>query len=382
LFVVPGVYAQDPYRALKRLENFDFAHQRLSAAALDRLQKEDGAMGEDEQASIVLLRGVVFAKHGRIFHEPLIQAYMAKRPWYHPDPHFSNASLNDTERKNIDLIREWESRGHWRVEPGDLRFWRTREIKKPAAEEAYTISEIRIMRAEIEAIHGRTFPGEPLLQKYFDERYWYKPDPTYRASVLSKIERQNLRTLTLYEQKIRGTSFSPFDVILYADKPIPAKAIEGLSLYELRLTRNAIYAARGRRFKTPWLKEYFANVEWYSPLPEGQTEHLAGADETNLAAIVAQEKRLHEELTLKPIPHQRLTGLFVEDLRKLANEIPARHGKVFTDRAMRNYFSSLPWYKPDPKFSLKRLTKTERQNYEFLLQAAKDTTTQFNMEEG
>ncbi|WP_025229678.1 YARHG domain-containing protein [Fimbriimonas ginsengisoli] len=383
LFVVPCAFAQDPYPALHRLESFDFKNRLLTKADLDRLNKEDNPMGDDEVASIVLLRGVVFGKHGRIFHEPKIQDFLKKRPWYRPDPKFSNAELNDTERKNIDLIREAESHNHWRIQPGDLRFWQTKRFdKKLSADQGYSIADLRIMQAEIEAIHGRTFPGEPLLQKYFDERYWYKPDPSYRASSLSKIERENLAALKTVEQKIRGTTFVPADVMTYADKPIPEKALHNLSLYELRVTRNAIYAMRGRRFKTPWLREYFANVEWYSPLPEGQNEKLTATDSENLKTIVKLEQRLHDDLTQKPIPHQRLTGLFVEDLRKLANEIPARHGKVFADRALRNYFSSLPWYKPNPRFTLKSLSKQEKENYEFLLLAAKNTTKQFAMEEG
>ena len=370
----------DRYAAVTPYEKFNFNRELLTKGRLAALKKADSQY-DDGTTSAAILRGIIFGKHGRIFVEKNIQEYLEGRPWYRPNPKFSNAVLTDMERKNLDIVRGAEAASHGSVLPGDLRFWMTKPLKV-SEDLGYSISDIRIMEAEVEAIHGRTFPSEPLLQKYFDERYWYKRDPNYKFTMLSKREKDNLSLLSKLEKKVRGTKFFPQDVILYADKPIPASLLKPLDLYDLRLTRNAIYAARGRRFKTPWINEFFANTEWYSPLPEGQTEKLTAMDQQNLATVVKIEQGLHDELSEKPVPHDRLTGLFVEDLRKLANEIPARHGEVFKDRAMQGYFASLPWYKPDPSFSLKKLSKIERKNYEFLLDAAKKTTTQFNMEEG
>lgn len=377
--------AQSMPDLLKPFEKIDYTKQTITVAQLEKVQKSAEMNGLDEDGgpeAAAFIRGIVFGKHGRIFRETGIQDYLKKRPWYHADPKFTNDVLTDQERKNLDVIREFESSRHASVRPGDMRFWMTKKVKTFTEDYGYNASDIGILKAEIEAIHGKTFPSEPLLQKYFNERYWYKADPAYKFAMLSATEKENLKALEKLEQKVKGTTFAPSDVISYSDKLIPEKLLTPLSLYDLRLTRNAFYALRGRSFKTPWLKEYFDSVEWYSPLPEGQTEKLEDTDFKNVDRIVRIEKQLHDELSTKAVPHERLTGLFVEDLRKLANEIPARHGQVFKDKAMKSYFTSMPWYKPNPGFKLSNLNKIEKKNYDFLLQAAKDTTTQFNMEEG
>ncbi|PKL80193.1 MAG: hypothetical protein CVV27_00840, partial [Candidatus Melainabacteria bacterium HGW-Melainabacteria-1] len=44
------------------------------------------------------------------------------------------------------------------------------------------------------------------------------------------------------------------------------------------------------------------------------------------------------------------------------NQIYARHGRVFTHKALRDYFLSWPWYKPDPKYRESRLSAVEKAN--------------------
>jgi hypothetical protein len=146
--------------------------------------------------------------------------------------------------------------------------------------------------------------------------------------------------------------------------------------------RNALYAMRGYRFKNDWLREYFESAEWYTPAADAGSVRLTKTDETNLRNILAMEARRHEELSRKPVTKKILTGLFVEDLRKLAEEIPARHGKVFKDASLRTYFQSLPWYRPNPRYRASMLSKVERQNLTFLQAAMKSTTRQFALEEG
>jgi len=375
-----GERVQDDYPKFTALAKVDFSKRLISSQEAKDLEKED--KGREATTGATYLRGIIFGRHGRIFVEKDIQDYLKESRWYRANPSFSNAMLSDTERRNLDIVRGIESGEHYSVKPGDLRFWMTKPLKPLSTDVAYSISDVRIMEAEIEAIHGRTFPNEPLLQKYFSERYWYKPNASYKFADLSAIEKKNLAALNAFDQKLRGSKFSPQDTILYANKVIPTKLLDALSLYELRLTRNAVYALHGHRFKTAWIQDYFANVEWYSPAPGGAAENLTASDTKNLANVLAIESRLHNDLSTKPVAHDRLTGLFVEDIRKLANEIPARHGMVFKESSLRNYFTSLPWYKPDPGFKVSRLSKIEKSNYDFLLDAAKKTTRQFAMEEG
>lgn len=174
-------------------QSFNFAKTRLTKARLDRLK-------EDENANdFALLRGIVFGKRGRIFKERSIQDYLDKQPWYKPNKNFRNGILTQVEKANLDLIRLAEAEKHPFVEPGDMRIWKAKPITDDNLRD-YTGAELTILIAEIEAIHGKTF-SEQWLQKYFDERYWYKANAAYDPTILTEIERKNIERLITEKDK-------------------------------------------------------------------------------------------------------------------------------------------------------------------------------------
>nr|MDQ3820568.1 YARHG domain-containing protein [Acidobacteriota bacterium] len=101
---------------LGRWEQFDFAARRVQLSEIKGLSLDD----------LKFLRGIVFGRHGRVFKDLDIQSYLKDRSWYKPDPNFKNSSLNDTERQNLDVIREAEAAKHDTIQPGDLRFYQNR----------------------------------------------------------------------------------------------------------------------------------------------------------------------------------------------------------------------------------------------------------------
>ena len=191
--LVPGIMcAQEP----TSWEKFDFTHSRVDSAAIDHLSL----------LALRELRGIVFGKHGRPFTDELdVQRYLKSRPWYRPDPAFTNQRLSASERANIDVIRAAEARKHSQIETGDMRFYRDHVITT-AMLGHHTAADWQLLAAEIGAAHGQTFmDDEPdemdpeghdqwVLQKYFDERYWYHRRPEYSPKVLSAIERANADT--------------------------------------------------------------------------------------------------------------------------------------------------------------------------------------------
>jgi hypothetical protein len=349
-----------PARAQDNLavwEKFDFATRTVELTQLKGLTLDD----------LKFMRGIVFGRHGRIFKDAYIQGYLKTRPWYKPNPGFQNSLLNETERRNLDVIREAEAAQHEYIQPGDLRFYQTRLFTTAQLGE-HTGAEWRVLRAEIEAIHGKRFDGELWLQQYFEERYWYEADPQYDPKKLTAIERKNLQTILAAQKKQRNVAVSPGDMEIFQNTALTEEMLKGVNLHELRLMRNEFYARHGRTFAAPWLQQHFDFQPWYKPVDEGeQPSELSPVEKQNVETIVAVEKRVREELGTKPISKRILEGLFIEDARKLRNEIYARHGKVFKDKAMQKYFESFDWYKPDPKFDEKSLTKAERQNYAAIL---------------
>jgi hypothetical protein len=308
-----------------------------------------------------LVRGIVFGKHGRIFKDPDIKRYLQSRDWYKPDAEFKNSSLNDTEQENLDVIRLTEAAQHETVEPGDMRLYENKALTRRKLG-THTNAEWTVLAAEVEAIHGKRFDDDPWLQQYFDERYWYRPADRYNPKSLSAIELKNLALIDTIRRQQRKVAIAPGDMELFENKVITEAMLRGLSLHELRLLRNEIYARHGRVFKTLWLQQYFGGQAWYEGNEDFKDEELTGADKTNVETIVAYENKLHDQLSTKAITRALLNGLFVEDVRKMRDEIYARHGKVFKNEWTQKYFASFDWYKPDPKFNEASLSSVEKQN--------------------
>lgn len=351
LMVVPvslAVHAQDN---LKPWESFDFGKQSIMTAQIAALDLDD----------LKFLRGIVFGRHGRIFKDTDIKAYLENQPWYKPDAGFQNSVLNDTERLNLDVIRDAEAEKHPEIQPGDLRFYRSRLIAAKKWGE-HTGAEWTVLAAEIEAIHGKRFDETPWLQAYFDERYWYKAADHYDPKQLTEIERKNLQAIIGAHKKQRHVALSPGDMEFFENKALSEAMLRGLSLHELRLLRNEVYARHGRTFKATWLQQYFDGQPWYQFNENFKDEELSGFDKQNVELIVNYENKIHRELSSKPVTRPLLEGLFLEDASQMRQEIYARHGKVFKEPYLQKYFASFDWYKPDPNFTDASLTAIEKRN--------------------
>jgi len=361
-------FAQDTIDALKDL---DFGKTSLKQAQVQKLETWD----------LQLLRGVIFGRHGRVFKNGEIKSYLEEQSWYKPNPDFTNSMLNDTERRNLDLIRIAEASKHETIQPGDMRYWRDRQIT-PRKLGKHSNAEWKVLQAEVEAIHGKRFDAEPWLQKYFEERYWYFPSDKYDAKKLSVIEQKNLQILSEAQRKQRNVALLPGDMEYFENKTLTEQMLHGLSLHELRLLRNEIYARHGRMFHADWLQQYFSNQPWYSPDENFKDEELSGNDKVNVETIVKYENGIHQELSTTPITRALLEGLFLEDASQMRQEIYARHGKVFKEPWLQKYFSSFDWYKADPNFTDASLTDVEKKNVATIAAYEKRAVTAMSTIEG
>src|SRR6266850_2212472 len=363
--------AQDEYAAVKTWETYDFAARAITTADLSALSIDD----------LKLVRGIVFGKHGRVFKDPDIKRYLDSRSWFKADTGFQNSALNDTERKNLDVIRIAEAQQHETVQPGDMRLYQDRALTRKKLG-THTNAEWTVLAAEIEAIHGKRFEGTPWLQQYFDERYWYHAADRYDPKGLSQIERKNLQLIDTIQRQQRRVALAPGDMELFENKLISEAMLRGLSLHELRLLRNEIYARHGRIFKTLWIEQYFGGQPWYDPKENFKDEDISGSDKTNIETIVAYENKLHDSISKKPITRTLLTGLFLEDVRKMREEIYARHGKVFKDPWTQKYFASFDWYKANPDFTDASLSAVEKGNLVVIAAYEKKAVTAMSTIEG
>jgi hypothetical protein len=361
-------FAQDE---LDKWSTFDFGATAVKSAQLKDLTLED----------LKLLRGIIFGKHGRVFKDPSIRTFLQARDWYKPNSDFKNSMLNDMERQNLDLIRDAEAVQHDFVQPGDMRHYRNRVLTRRKLG-THSNAEWIVLRSELEAIHGKRFDDQPWLQQYFDERYWYQPSDKYDPKLLSQVERKNLQTIAAAQKQQRRLRLSPGDMEFFENRTISTQMLQGLSLYELRLLRNEIYARHGRMFRATWLQQYFYGQPWYQPDENFKDETVSGTDKQNVETIVKYETKIHNELATKPLTRRMLEGLFVEDVSKMRNEIYARRGKVFKEPWLQKYFSSFDWYKPDDNFTENSLSVVEKQNLATLAAYEKKAVSEMDVIEG
>ena len=362
------VRAQD---SLQVWENFDFAKQSIQHTEISNLPLHD----------LKFLRGIIFGRHGRVFKDPEIKTYLERQSWYKPNSDFKNSLLNKIENANLDIIRDAEAGKHDFVQPGDMRFWRTRTITTKKLGN-HSGAEWLVLRSEVEAIHGKRFNGEPWLQQYFDERYWYKSSDSYNPKQLTVIEQKNLLTITAAQKHARKIALAPGDMELFENKPISEPMLRGLSLNELRLLRNEIYARHGRQFQAPWLSQYFFSQPWYTADDNFKDEDLSGFDKQNVETIVAYENKIHDDLGRKMITRSLLEGLFVEDAAKMRQEIYARRGKVFKEPWFQKYFESFAWYKANPSFTDAQLSEVEKRNIATITAYEKKASSAMDVIEG
>lgn len=371
------VLAQDDYeyeeaaKTVAKWEMFDFAKQKLSSADLSKMSL----------AETTLLRGIVFGKRGRVFKERAIQNYLTKRTWYKANPNYRNASLTAVERQNLDLIRLAEAEKHDFVQPGDMRIWQKKAIPEDKVY-ANTAAEWRVLIAEIEAIHGKTFPDEPWLQKYFEERYWYKANPGYTPAVLTDIERQNIEIISKKRDENRKVAVSVGDMDKFQDVLLTEKMLEGVTLNDLRMMRNEVWARRGKKFSAIGIQQNFSWRDWYTPAKDQSKVVLNNIEKQNVELLLRAENRLREEIATKPMEATMFEGMFTEDLRVLRNEIYARRGRVFKSKDLNDYFKEQTWYKPDANYNDSMLSAVERENLRIIKEAEDMAVSKFAEFEG
>ncbi|MGI9035526.1 MAG: YARHG domain-containing protein, partial [Pyrinomonadaceae bacterium] len=267
------------------------------------------------------------------------------------------------------------------IQPGDLRFWEKKEIKEENLS-PNTAAEWSVLIAELEAIHGKSFPEEPWLQKYFEERYWYQANPNYSSADLSELDRKNLATIRAARDKQRKVAVSPGDMDKFQNVLLTENLLEGATLNELRIMRNEFAARHGKTFSTPGYRSFYMWQDWCKPIKDQSKVKLKTIEEQNVKTIENYERKIREQLATQIVTEEMFEGLFAEDLRMLRNEIYARHGRVFKDVKLQKTFAEMSWYKPNPDFKDEMLSEIESKNLKLIADAEKLAESKFNEIEG
>jgi len=243
-----------------------------------------------------ILRNTIYARYGWDgYRKPWLRAYFHAQPWFKPNPKFSYKLLSDADRKNAHLIA--------------------------AAEQRFISDDLKLMRNDIFARYGKVWTDKPTWELkngktiasctqpkhaedgqnegfeidlefpacHYAKEKWYKPDPTFSPTKISDDDKIELGLLAramgefALDNESRGKSESSLE------RTLTLEELRQLSLRDLRLLRNTIYARRGRTFKSEILRDHFAGMKWYQARPDYSDKLLTANDTRNIALIKSVE---------------------------------------------------------------------------------------------
>lgn len=140
-------------------------------------------------------------------------------------------------------------------------------------------------------------PGVTLLWAKFTENGYYQNIRKYEFRRLGEYEYEYvLRDIEPKENEnlkfLTSTTWEAWDGPDYSVKRVERERLELLSLWQLRILRNSIYAFHGKIFTDPKLDNYFRKYDWYKPRPDFKESDLNKIEKENIAAIAAYENEL------------------------------------------------------------------------------------------
>ena len=257
-------------------------------------------LGEHTAPDWDVLEGEVLGNHGYVFDrddddEPdqralnatsgELQKYFDERYWYHRDRHFLPSRLSAIEEQNLDTIAFAVMKQNKRaVSPGVMHLFRATPLTDTMLTNV-NLSDLRLIRNEIYARHGRIFQTR-WLADVFGHKPWYTPRKDYTDAELSPIEKANIALIVRREEELHEA---------LATKLLTRADVAGLDDEEARHLRNEIYARHGRRFQDPRLQRYFASFAWYKPNDDFRESQLNDVERRNALTISVYEHQRYTE---------------------------------------------------------------------------------------
>jgi hypothetical protein len=235
------------------------------------------------EAEVLANHGYVFATEEIDFAEDNsleLQKYFNERYWYERKPDFQPNKLSAIERQNLDTIAVAMTRQNGRrLSVGMMNLFQSTPLSDSLLQNL-PIAELRLLRNEVYARHGRIFKTAWLAQRFHDYP-WYKPRADYSDAELSPVERANIALIVTREQQMHDE---------LSTKLLAPGDVQGLPNDDARLLRNEIYARHGRRFQDPGLRAYFSSFAWYKPNDSFNEDQLNDVEKKNATLIRQYEQ--------------------------------------------------------------------------------------------
>ncbi len=258
------------------------------------------------------------ARHGATFSDPQLQVYFEAHSWYTPGTvtQKSEVELKNQEmiQANLDLLTGQLYRSDnpyvvylagsdtYMIGDSATRYLTAEDL------ETATDEQLMLIRNEIYARHGYIFKDQH-LREFFYCKSWYVPTTAsgdFSTEVFNDMESANVKLIQIYEKLLDGVTmsssnpyapyyndYSEFIFASSSERALRDEDLYYLSLEELILARNEIYARNGYGFSDTHLFEYFAQCSWYRPsIAPGRKDEvpLTKLEKNNITLIQKYEE--------------------------------------------------------------------------------------------
>lgn len=195
---------------------------------------------------LYLMRNTIYARAGNSFRKPWLDAYFRREPWYKPNAVMDESKLTAVDRENARKIADADTS----ITRADLERRRDEVITRRSA--------------------GKGTPEDEIELSLLSQRLgaWVGGDEKPAASR------------------------SPLEDPSQLDRLLRVEELNELSVRDLRILRNTIFARRGRPFVSPSMKEYFSGMAWYRADDAYTDARLNEIDHKNLRIIQSVETSL------------------------------------------------------------------------------------------
>lgn len=194
---------------------------------------------------LTLMRNVTYARAHNPFRRKWLSAWFSKQRWYEAREVMDESLISDVARANADELGEYEAR----LTVGEL------------------LTRRDAVRARVRS--GKGTPEDDIELRLLSVRLggWAGEGPA--PAELNALEEPSK-----------------------LDKLLKLSDLDDFSPRDLKLLRNAVFARRGRPFKTPLVQAHFATVAWYRADPAYKDSRLTEIDKKNVQLILSLEKKL------------------------------------------------------------------------------------------
>jgi YARHG domain len=250
---------------------------------------------------LAILRNTIFARYGWAgFRKAWLLEHFQKQPWFKPNPKFSYKLLSAVDRTNVHFIavreQSFTERELRRMQDmilaragkvfGDVYEWKLKNGRtvRSCEEPKEPLNEYE------EGCTGSHCEGTESRDCEFQQEKWYRPDPKFSEDKLAPEARIELG---LISRALGGFASDTGKLEkgqqASLDRVLAVQELRQLSLRDLRLLRNTLYARRGRPFKSKILQAHFKAMSWYHEDVSYTDARLTENDKRNIALIRSVE---------------------------------------------------------------------------------------------